>query len=154
MMLPVLLLELPELLELFPPRIAPRMPATVAAELAVASVLLAVDAVTEEEAVVAADVEVVAAAVEVDADFFEEDFEEDFDVDLEDFLVLFFVVFFTGINSELEAFSTASFMAASSACKHEGSEKKYLFHFYFLLICFNLISYIIRFSDNNHSFYQ
>ena len=109
MMLPVLL-ELPELLELFPPRIAPRMPTTVAAELAVASVLLAVDAVTEE-AVVAADVEVVAAAVEVDADFFEEDFEEDFDVDLEDFLVLFFVVFFTGINSELEAFSAASFMA-------------------------------------------
>ena len=95
------------------------MPATVAAELAVASVLLAVDAVTEEEAVVAADVEVVAAAVEVDAGFFEEDFEEDFqedfeedfDVDLEDFLVLFFVVFFTGINSELEAFSTASFIA-------------------------------------------
>lgn len=110
-MLPVLLLELPELLELFPPRIAPRMPATVAAELAVASVLLAVDAVTEEEAVVAADVEVVAAAVEVDAGFFEEDFEEDFEVDLEDFLVLFFVVFFTGINSELEAFSTASFIA-------------------------------------------
>lgn len=118
-MLRVLLLELPELLELFPPRIAPKMPTTVAAELAVASVLLTEEAVVEE-AVVAADVEaadveeVVAAAVEVDADFFEVDadfFEEDFDVDLEDFFVLFFAVFFTGINSELEAFSAASFMA-------------------------------------------
>lgn len=72
------------------------------------------------DVVVAAVAEVVApvvASTEVDVDFLVEVLVVDFLVVLvvdffeEDFLVDFFVVFFTGINSELEALSAASFMA-------------------------------------------
>ena len=78
------------------------------------------------DVVLAADAEVVApvvASVEVDVDVFVDVFFVAFEVDVfeveafeedvfeVDFFVDFFVVFFTGINSELEALSAASFMA-------------------------------------------
>lgn len=68
-------------------------------------------------AAVAEEVAPVVASTEVDVDFLVEVLEVDFLVVLvvdffeEDFLVDFFVVFLTGINSDLEALSAASFMA-------------------------------------------
>ena len=112
--------------------------------------MLPIDVVVAAVADVAEEVAPVVPSTEVDVDFLVEvlvvDLVEDFLVDfLEDFFVDFLVVFFTGINSDLEALSAASFMALALLPAVHASTRAAIRITFFILLSFYFLYYIILF---------
>lgn len=137
---------LPDVLPVAAPSNPPNTLAMVELVLLLAAAVLAVDVVV---AAVAEVVAPVVASVDVDVDFFVEVLVVDFLVVLvvdffeEDFLVDFFVVFFTGINSELEALSAASFMALALLPTVHASTRAAVRITFFILFSFYFLYYLI-----------
>lgn len=137
---------LPDVLPVAAPSNPPNTLAMVELVLLLAAAVLAVDVVV---AAVAEVVAPVVASTEVDVDFLVEVLVVDFLVVLvvdffeEDFLVDFFVVFFTGINSELEALSAASFMAQALLPAVHASTRAAIRITFFILLSFYFLYYLI-----------
>ena len=137
---------LPDVLPVAAPSNPPNTLAMVELVLLLAAAVLAVDVVV---AAVAEVVAPVVASTEVDVDFLVEVLVVDFLVVLvvdffeEGFLVDFFVVFFTGINSELEALSAASFMALALLPAVHASTRTAIRITFFILLSFllSILSY-------------